>query len=87
MANLRLSMAIGGSLRLWRPEYGHRRPFSNYRAAAVSGLSLDLVEKKGLDRFKARVYFACGQAYTLGAAYSSERSIAPPWAGDRTANR
>jgi PAS domain S-box-containing protein len=37
--------------------------FGNYRAGSRFGqLSLDLVEKKGLDRFKARVYFACGRA-------------------------
>jgi PAS domain S-box-containing protein len=37
--------------------------FGDYRAGLRFGqLSLDLVEKKGLDRFKARVYFACGAA-------------------------
>ncbi len=37
--------------------------FGNYRAGLRFGqLSLDLIEKKGLDRFKARVYFACGVA-------------------------
>jgi PAS domain S-box-containing protein len=37
--------------------------FGNHRAGFRFGqLSLDLVEKKGLDRFKARVYFACGCA-------------------------
>jgi len=37
--------------------------FGNYRAGSRFGqLSLDLVEQKGLDRFKARVYFACGRA-------------------------
>jgi PAS domain S-box-containing protein len=35
--------------------------FGNYRAGLRFGkLSLDLVEKKGLERFKARVYHACG---------------------------
>ena len=35
--------------------------FGNYRAGVRFGqLSLDLVEKKNLDRFKARVYLACG---------------------------
>jgi PAS domain S-box-containing protein len=35
--------------------------FGNYRAGLrFGGLSLDLVEKKGLERFKARVYHACG---------------------------
>ncbi len=35
--------------------------FGNYRAGFRFGqLSLDLVEKKSLDRFKARVYFVCG---------------------------
>src|SRR5262245_23967022 len=37
--------------------------FGNYRAGLRFGqLSLDLIEKKGLDRFKARVYFGCGAA-------------------------
>src|SRR6267154_756161 len=37
--------------------------FGDYRAGLRFGqLSLDLIEKKGLDRFKARVYFACGVA-------------------------
>jgi PAS domain S-box-containing protein len=37
--------------------------FGDYRAGFCFGqLSLDLIEKKGLDRFKARVYFACGVA-------------------------
>jgi PAS domain S-box-containing protein len=41
--------------------------FGNYRAGFRFGqLSLDLVEKKGLDRFKARVYFACGQVIPWG---------------------
>ena len=35
--------------------------FGNYRAGLRFGqLSLDLVEKKNLERFKARVYFGCG---------------------------
>jgi PAS domain S-box-containing protein len=35
--------------------------FGNYRAGVRFGeLSFDLVEKKGLERFKARVYHACG---------------------------
>jgi PAS domain S-box-containing protein len=35
--------------------------FGNYQAGIRFGqLSLDLIEKKGLERFKARVYFACG---------------------------
>jgi len=35
----------------------------DYQAGFRFGqLSLDLIEKKGLDRFKARVYFACGAA-------------------------
>ena len=35
--------------------------FGNYRAGVRFGqLGLDLIEKKGLDRFKARVYFGCG---------------------------
>ena len=37
--------------------------FGDYRAGFRFGqLGLDLVEKKGLDRFKARVYFSCGAA-------------------------
>jgi len=37
--------------------------FGDSRAGLRFGqLSLDLIEKKGLDRFKARVYFACGVA-------------------------
>jgi PAS domain S-box-containing protein len=37
--------------------------FDNYRAGVRFGqLGLDLVEKKGLGRFKARVYFACACA-------------------------
>ncbi len=37
--------------------------FGDYRAGLRFGqLSLDLIEKKGLDRFKARVYFACAAA-------------------------
>jgi predicted ATPase len=37
--------------------------FGNYRAGSRFGqLSLDLVEKKGFERFKARVYFTCGCA-------------------------
>jgi PAS domain S-box-containing protein len=37
--------------------------FGDYRAGLRFGqLGLDLIEKKGLDRFKARVYFACGVA-------------------------
>jgi PAS domain S-box-containing protein len=35
--------------------------FGNYRAGLRFGeLSLDLIEKKGLERFKARVYLGCG---------------------------
>jgi PAS domain S-box-containing protein len=35
--------------------------FRNYRAGFLfSQLSLDLLEKKGLERFKARVYYGCG---------------------------
>ena len=37
--------------------------FGDYRAGFRFGqLGLELVEKKGLDRFKARVYFSCGAA-------------------------
>ena len=37
--------------------------FGDYRAGFRFGqLGLDLVDKKGLDRFKARVYFSCGAA-------------------------
>src|SRR5262249_7992042 len=37
--------------------------FGNYRAGLRFGqLSLDLIEKKGLDRFKARVYLGSGYA-------------------------
>lgn len=43
------------------PEYGGR--VGNYRAGFRFGkLSLDLIEKKGFDRFKARVYFGWGCA-------------------------
>ncbi len=37
--------------------------FGNYRAGFRFGqLGLDLIEKKGLDRFKARVYFGCARS-------------------------
>jgi PAS domain S-box-containing protein len=37
--------------------------FGNYRAGFQFGqLGLDLIEKKGLDRFKARVYFGCARS-------------------------
>jgi PAS domain S-box-containing protein len=37
--------------------------FGDYRAGLSFGqLSLDLIEKKGLDRFKARVYFGCARS-------------------------
>ena len=50
-------------LRLWRHDTVVGGRFGDYRAGFRFGqLGLELVEKKGLDRFKARVYFSCGAA-------------------------
>ena len=76
-------------LRLWRHDCGRRRPVRRLSSGVRFGqLGLELVEKKGLDRFKARVYFSCGAAaIPWGRHVRSGHPVTSSWLGDRTGNR